>query len=163
MALFVYKKVNGSYQQAMAVHAPTLGYHPGAWFLDESPRKAIFETRACGSSGDGLFYFDWKRRRPEPITDGFCMEDIDKESAPAIIRIGGTWAIFVTARGRDRTASQGGALLGWNDETYQLWWPKCARRAVNPAPVIQTFRLSPIAKHFRRSFFAIVVNLPWWY
>jgi len=126
ITLVVYKKVGRTYRTYLKLQAQTLGYAPGAWFLEESPlRKAIFMTRYGGSSGHGLFYLDWKKRSLELIThdiflrDDPIFEDLDKD---------GVVEIFVIGRGYDRTALQGAALLHWKDDTYQIWWPDWAPR-----------------------------------
>ena len=121
IALLVYKKSDGTYREYAKLNAPTQGYSPGAWFLSESPlRKALFQTRCGGSSGDCLFYLDWKNRALDSIADGLFMIE-----EPQILDLygDGHHEIFLTARGYDRTAEQGAALLRWKDDTYRVWWP----------------------------------------
>jgi len=95
----------------MKLSAPTEGYAPGAWFIQDSPlRKAIFMTRCGGSSGDCLFYLDWKNRSLKNISDdlflidGPVIEDVDGD---------GISEIFVTAPdvGARRRAAP---LEGWH-------------------------------------------------
>ncbi|HVN29002.1 MAG TPA: hypothetical protein VMT64_10975, partial [Candidatus Binataceae bacterium] len=102
----------------------TEGYDGGAWFLDESPRKAIIRTRCGGSSGPCLFYLDLKKRALQPISD-----DIFMEGEPVFTDIDGDGAdeILIPGRGRDRTARQGGALLRWTGSTYKIWWPRLSK------------------------------------
>lgn len=121
MALLVYRYSGHSYQRFLTLNAPTEGYGAGgAWFLDESPRKAIFETRCGGSSGDCLVYLDLIEHTLEPISDDYFLEgdpifeEIDHD---------GNDEIFIPARGRDRTAAQGAALLKWTGNGYRVWWP----------------------------------------
>ena len=121
MALLVYRNTGSGYQRYLTLNAPTAGYSSGdAWFLDEPVRKAIFETRCGGSSGDCLFYLDLCKRSLELISDDYFIEgtptfeDIDHD---------GNAEIFVPARGRDRTATQGAALLRWTGTGYRVWWP----------------------------------------
>jgi hypothetical protein len=118
--LVVYKKTGESYREYKTARAPTQGYAPGAWFLDESPRKAIIQTRCGGSSGACLYYLDWKKGTLVPISDDYFLEgkttfqDIDHDGAAEI---------FISARVRDRTAEQGAALLHWTGDGYRVWWP----------------------------------------
>ncbi|MGD0118885.1 MAG: hypothetical protein ABSD30_12525, partial [Candidatus Binatus sp.] len=121
MALLVYRNTGSGYQRYLTLNAPTAGYGSGdAWFLDESVRKAIFETRCGGSSGDCLFYLDLRKRSLELLSDDYFIEgtptfeDIDHD---------GNAEIFVPARGRDRTAGQGAVILRWTGNTYRVWWP----------------------------------------
>jgi hypothetical protein len=120
MALLVYRYSGGGYHRYLTLNAPSAGYAPGAWFLDESPRKAIFETRCGGSSGECFFYLDLHKRSLEQISDDYFLEgkptfeDIDHD---------GNAEIFIPARGRDRTATQGAAILRWTGTTYRVWWP----------------------------------------
>jgi hypothetical protein len=121
IALFVYRKLGDTYRKVATLNAPTMGYSPDAWFINDSPMpKAVFMTRYGGSSGDGLFYLNWKKRALELISDDYyiggapLIEDFDGE---------GHSEIFITARGYDRTAKQGAALLRWKNDGYQLWWP----------------------------------------
>jgi hypothetical protein len=121
VTLLVYKKSGRTYREYMKLSAPTEGYAPGAWFIKDSPlRKAIFMTRCGGSSGDCLFYLDWKNRSLKNISDDLFLiddpviEDVDGD---------GISEIFVTARGYDRTSGQGAALLHWKAGTYRVWWP----------------------------------------
>ncbi len=68
IVLLVYKKSGDTYREYVRLNAPTIGYWPGAWFLQESPlRKAVFITRCAGSSGGCLFDLDWKRRALNPL------------------------------------------------------------------------------------------------
>ena len=119
--LLVFKKIGAAYRQYMNVTAPTAGYSPAAWFIDEAPlRKMILMTRCGGSSGRCLYYLDFEKRVLKPIDDdifieqGVVVEDVDGD---------GTAEIFVKARGRDRTASQGAALYHWRRDNYKIWWP----------------------------------------
>ena len=120
IALLVYRRSGNRYRPYSTLHAPTEGYEPGAFFLNESPRKAILQTRCGGSSGECLFYLDWHKHRLKPISDDYFLEgdplfkDIDHD---------GRDEIFIPARGRDRTATQGAALLKWTGSTYRVWWP----------------------------------------
>jgi len=129
ISLYVLKRNPDGYQPFMKLSSPTMGYAPHAWFLIESPRKVVVMTRCGGSFGRCLVYLDAHNSSLTPITDlakasyyiegnqiphGVSFEDIDKD---------GTAEIFVEARGRDRTASQGAALFRWNGHGYQLWWP----------------------------------------
>ncbi len=122
MALLVYRNSGNGYQRYLTLNAPTEGYGPGAaWFLDEYERKAIFETRCGGSSGSCFFYLDLHKRALELISDDYFLEgepifeDIDHD---------GNAEIFIPARGRDRTATQGAVLLRWTGSTYRVWWPQ---------------------------------------
>jgi hypothetical protein len=83
--------------------------------------KAIFMTRYGGSSGNGLFYLDWKKRALELISDDFYLH---REPLIEDLNGDGLSELFITARGYDRTAKQGAALLHWKDNGYQLWWPR---------------------------------------
>ncbi len=119
--LLVFKKAGTKYAQYLAVTAPSLGYAPGAWFIEEAPvRKMLLQTRCGGSSGNCLYYLDEKKHALEPVDEeifiegGVAIEDVDGD---------GTAEIFVKARGRDRTACQGAALYRWQDNHYELWWP----------------------------------------
>jgi hypothetical protein len=148
VTLLVYKKSGPTYDEYMALHAPTEGHSPGAWFIDESPlRQAIFKTRYGGSSGNGLFYLNWKKRELELITDDFYMidspdfEELDKD---------GKAEIFVTARGHDRTAKQGVALLRRQEDSYVLWWPKFR------APYVMYAQLVPVAGDVRQEIMAVL-------
>lgn len=120
VALLVYRYSGKGYQRYLTLNAPSAGYAPGAWFLDESPRKAIFKTRCGGSSGSCFFYLDLHKRSLEQISDEYFLEgeptveDIDHD---------GNAEVFIPARGRDRTATQGAALLRWTGATYRVWWP----------------------------------------
>jgi hypothetical protein len=118
--LSIYRKAGNSFHEEMKLIAPTLGYAGGAWFLDESPRKAIFRTRCGGSSGTCLFYLDLKMRSLKPITG-----EVYIEGAPDFEDVDGdgTTEILVPGRGRDRTSSQGAVLLHWTGYTYKTWWP----------------------------------------
>ncbi|WP_331960912.1 hypothetical protein [Candidatus Binatus sp.] len=124
IALLVYRYSGGGYQRYLTLSAPTEGYAPGAWFLDESPRKAVFQTRCGGSSGECLFYLDLHKHSLEPISDYYFLEgepvfeDLDHD---------GNAEIFIPARGRDRTAAQGAAILRWTGTTYRVWWPDWER------------------------------------
>lgn len=117
----MYRYSAKGYQRYLTLNAPSEGYGSGrAWSLDEFVRKAIFETRCGGSSGDCLFYLDLHKRALELISDDYFIEgtptfeDIDRD---------GNAEIFIPARGRDRTATQGAALLRWTGTTYRVWWP----------------------------------------
>lgn len=119
--LLVFKKAGGGYEQYMSVSAPTFGYAPMAWFINEAPtRKMVLQPRCGGSSGECLYYLDFQKRALKPIDDdifieqGVTIKDIDGD---------GTAEIFVKARGRDRTAAQGAALYHWRNDNYKLWWP----------------------------------------
>jgi hypothetical protein len=121
MALLVYRSSKDGYQLYLTLNAPTAGYGSGdAWFLGEFPRKAIFETRCGGSSGECLFYLDLHKRSLEPISDDYFLEGIPTFED---IDHNGNAEIFVPARGRDRTATQGAAVLRWTGDTYRVWWP----------------------------------------
>ena len=120
VALLVYRYSRGRYRRYLTLNAPTMGYKPGAWFLDESPRKAIFETRYSGSSGAGLFYLDPKKQSLELVSDHY---DIEGEPIFEDIDHDANAEVFIPARGRDRTATQGAALLKWTGSTYRVWWP----------------------------------------
>jgi hypothetical protein len=120
ITLVVFKKYENAYREYLRLSAPTEGYYSGAWFLDERPfRKAVFRSRCGGSSGPCLWFLNLKKRSLDPITDDIegepIFEDIDDD---------GQAEIFVPARGRDRTASQGAGLFHWNGASYQLWWPQ---------------------------------------
>ena len=120
MALLVYRYSHESYTRDMTLNAPSMGYSPGAWFLRESPPKAIFETRYAGSFGPGLFYLDPKKRSLDLISDHY---DIEGDPIVENIERNGNAELFIPARGRDRTATQGAALLRWTGRTYSVWWP----------------------------------------
>jgi hypothetical protein len=149
IALLVYKKINGTYHQYAVLNARTMGYSPGAWFITESPsRKAIFFTRCGGSSGGCLFYLNWKERRLEPITDDLYMieppafEDVDGD---------GISEIFITARGYDRTAENGAALLHWKDNTYRVWWPTSL-----PPPYVISAQIVYIDQNHQKGIVAVL-------
>ena len=119
--LLVYKKIHGKYRQYLRLKAESIGYSPGAWFLNESPHpKAIFMTRYGGSSGGGLYYLNLRKKRLELISGPVFLEgnpkflDIDGD---------GMAEIFMPGRGRDRTSQPGAALLHWRDNGYEMWWP----------------------------------------
>jgi hypothetical protein len=149
IALLVYKKIGGSYRQYAVLNARTMGYSPGAWFLTESPlRKAIFFTRCGGSSGGCLFYLNWKERKLEPISNDLYMieppafEDVDGD---------GFSEIFVTARGYDRTAENGAALLRWKDGTYRVWWPTSG-----PPPYVISARVVDVDQSRQKEIVAVL-------
>src|SRR5579862_4540386 len=111
--LLIYRKVGDTYGEKLKLTAPSYGYDGGAWFLNESPRKAIIRTRCGGSSGPCLFFLDLKKRALQAISD-----DIFLEGEPVFTDIDGDGnaEIMLPARGRDRTASQGAALLHWTGD-----------------------------------------------
>jgi len=121
VVLLVYKKFGGKYRRYLKLRAQSLGYAPGAWFLDENPHpKAIFMTRYGGSSGTGLFYLNLKKKSLDLISGGVYLEgqpifeDLDGD---------GMAEIYIPGRGRDRTSEAGAAILHWNGNGYDLWWP----------------------------------------
>ena len=149
MALLVYRDSGKGYQRYLTLNASSEGYGPGkAWFLDESPRKAIFETRCGGSSGDCFFYLDLKKRSLEQISDDYFLEgkpvfeDIDHH---------GNAEIFIPARGRDRTATQGAALLKWTGTGYRVWWPDW-----NPAPYVMYAKMARVGSDRFKEIVAIL-------
>jgi hypothetical protein len=121
VVLLVYKKIRGKYRQYLRLRAQSLGYAPGAWFLNEKPHpKAIFMTRYGGSSGTGLFYLNLNKKSLDLISGRVYLEgqpvfeDLDGD---------GMAEIFVPGRGRDRTSQTGAAVLHWSGDGYDLWWP----------------------------------------
>jgi len=149
IALLVYKKINGNYRQLATLNAPSEGYSPGAWFIKDSPLpKAIFQTRYGGSSGNGLFYLNWKKRSLELITDDFYML---RSPVYEGVEVDGNSEIFITARGYDRTADQGAALLHWKDNTYKVWWPTWAA-----PPYVMSAQLVTIGKDRTESIVAVL-------
>ncbi|HUN59348.1 MAG TPA: hypothetical protein VMU41_14645 [Candidatus Binataceae bacterium] len=119
IALLIYRYSSEGYRRYLTLDAPTQGYSSGAWFLNESPRKVILQTRCGGSSGNCLFYLDLKKGALVQITDDYdgsdpTFEDIDH---------GSDAEIFFPARGYDRTATQGAVLLKWSGNGYRVWWP----------------------------------------
>ena len=99
--------------------------------------------------GDGLFYLDWKKRALELISDGFFMvespifEDIDGD---------GHAEIFIVARGYDRTAAQGAALLRWKNNRFQVWWPTWA----TPSPYVISAQMVKIGRDDRKEIVAVL-------
>ncbi len=119
ISLLLFRKSEHGYREYAQLHAPTEGYLPGAWFIQEgSLRKAIFRTRYGGSSGAGLFYLNSNKPELELIA-----QDLVEE--PVIVDfIGdGNAEIFAIERGYDRSARQGVVLLHWKDNAYRIWWP----------------------------------------
>jgi hypothetical protein len=121
IVLLVYKKIRGKYKQYLKLKAESLGYSPGAWFLNELPYpKVVLMTRYGGSSGAGLFYLDLKKKSLDLISGPVFLEgkpeflDMDGD---------GMTEIFLPGRGRDRTSQPGAAVLHWKDDGYQMWWP----------------------------------------
>jgi hypothetical protein len=75
VTLLVYKKIRGKYRQYLKLKAESYGYHPGAWFINESPcPKAILMTRSGGSSGSGLFYLNLKKKSLDLINGSIFLE-----------------------------------------------------------------------------------------
>jgi hypothetical protein len=149
MVLLMYRDSGKGYQRYLSLNAPTQGYGPGkAWFLDESPRKAIFETRCGGSAGSCFFYLDMHKRSLEPISDDYFLEgepvfeDFDRD---------GNAEIFIPARGRDRTATQGAVLLRWTGTTYEVWWP-----AWKPTPYVIYARMAQVGSDHAKEIVAIL-------
>jgi hypothetical protein len=121
VVLLVYKKILGKYSQYLRLKAPSLGYNPGAWFFTEPPHpKAVFMTRSGGSSGSGLFYLNLKTKSLDLISGPIILE-----GHPEFLDMNGDGIaeIFLPGRGRDRTSKPGAAILRWNDQGYQMWWP----------------------------------------
>ena len=121
VVLLVYKKVHGKYRQYLRLKAESYGYDPGAWFLNETPySKALFKTRYGGSSGSGLFYLNLKTKSLDLISGSVFME-----GDPEFIDLNGDGmaAVFLPGRGRDRTSKPGAAILHWNGQEYEKWWP----------------------------------------
>lgn len=119
--LLAYKKLRGRYRQYLKIKAQSIGYAPGGWFLKEKPHpKAIFMTRYGGSSGTGLFYLNVEKKSLDLISDGIfiegqpILEDVDGD---------GIAEIYLPGRGRDRTSQPGVAILHWNNDGYEVWWP----------------------------------------
>ena len=121
VVLLVYKKIRGKYRQYLKLKAETYGYHPGAWFLFESPHpKAVFMTRYGGSSGSGLFYLNLKNKSLDLISGPVFLE-----GHPEFVDLDGDGMaeVFLPGRGRDRTSQPGAAVLHWKDKGYEVWWP----------------------------------------
>ncbi len=121
VVLLVFKKIRGKYRRYLRLKAESLGYNPGAWFLDEQPYpKAVFMTRIGGSSGTGLFYLNLKTQSLDLISGPVLLEghpefpDLDGD---------GIAEIFLPGRGRDRTSRPGAAVLRWKKDGYEMWWP----------------------------------------
>lgn len=120
VVLLVYKKVGGKYRQHLRLKAESIGYAPGAWFLDEPPySKALFRTR-YGSSGEGLFYLNAGKKSLDLISGSVFLDgdpeffDTDGD---------GIAEVFLPGRGRDRTSRPGAAVLRWTNQGYEMWWP----------------------------------------
>jgi hypothetical protein len=120
IVLFVYRQTADGYQPYLALHADSFGYSPGAWFLDESPHKAIFETRCDGSGGDCLYYLNLSKRSLEQIDDTATLQN-----PPTVEYLGHerNASFFLTNRGYDRLAAQGAVLIHWSGGRYCQWWP----------------------------------------
>ncbi|MHC1724782.1 MAG: FG-GAP repeat domain-containing protein [Syntrophobacteraceae bacterium] len=149
VVLLVYKKLRGKYRQYLKLKAQSLGYAPGAWFLNERPHpKAIFMTRYGGSSGSGLFYLNLKKRSLDLISGDLFMEgqphfeDIDGD---------GTAEIYLPGRGRDRTSNPGSGIFHWNGEGYDLWWPDWPS-----APYVMSARLIDLDKDGHKEIAAVL-------
>jgi hypothetical protein len=103
----------------LTLHAPTEGYAPGvAWFLNESPRKAIFETRCGGSSGDCFYYLNLRKSTLEPISDDYFLEEI------LSLRISTMMAVMKSSSqpaGVIALPPRGAALLKWTGSSYRVW------------------------------------------
>jgi hypothetical protein len=110
IALLVYRYSGNSYRPYLTLHVVSFGYSPGAWFLDESPRKAIFQARCLGSTGSCLYYLDWRKRALEQI-DGTA--SLQGPPVFEYLNHNPSATIFVTDRGYDRNAAQGAALIHW--------------------------------------------------
>ena len=120
IALLVYRQTGKTYSRYLTVAAPSDGYSSGAWFLNEKPRKAIFETRCDGSGGDCLYYLNLSKRSLEQI-DGTA----SLQNPPTIEYLNHDLnaSFFVTNRGYDRLAAQGAVLIHWTSAGYRQWWP----------------------------------------
>lgn len=121
VVLLVYKEVRGRYRQHLRLEAESRGYAPGAWFLSEAPcPKAIFRTRYGGSSGEGLFHLNTRKRSLDLISGPVLLE-----GEPEFVDIDGDGVaeVFLPGRGRDRTSRPGAAVLRWKDGGYEMWWP----------------------------------------
>lgn len=84
VTFLVFKRRSGRYLLDQELGARSEGYAPAAWFLDESPkRRAIFMTRAEGSSGAGLFCLEAGQTDfqeiPAFLTDYPDFVDLDKD------------------------------------------------------------------------------------
>ena len=72
--LRVYQRSGATFREAMKLSAPSAGYDPGAWFINEPPiNKALFMTRCGGSSGDCLYYLDFKQRALRVVSED-CLQ-----------------------------------------------------------------------------------------
>jgi hypothetical protein len=121
VTLLVYKKIHGKYRQYLRLKAESHGYNPGAWFLNELPHlKAVFMARSGGSSGSGLFYLNLKKKSLDLISGPIILE-----GHPEFVDMNGDGIaeIFLPGRGRDRTSQPGAAVLRWNENGYEMWWP----------------------------------------
>lgn len=121
VAFHVYKVVDGAYREFLNLKAPSAGYAPDGWFLDDaSAPAAILQTRYGGSSGNALFLLDLRRRSLELITPSMFVEgppvfvDLDDDGVAEIV---------VSGRGRDRTSPIGAAVLARRGTTYTRIWP----------------------------------------
>jgi hypothetical protein len=118
--LLVFQHSRDGYRPYLTLYADSLGYAPGAWFLNESPRKAIFQTRCVGSSGMCLYYLSLPKRVLDQIEGTATLQ-----SSPTFeyFKHDRNAAIFVTDRGYDRNGAQGAALIHWTGHDYRQWWP----------------------------------------
>ncbi|HSB11749.1 MAG TPA: hypothetical protein VLM38_19830 [Blastocatellia bacterium] len=122
--LLVYKRVRNAYRLYAELQAQTMGYNAYAWFLNESPPKAIILTRYQGSSGDGIFYLDLKKRSLRLMTDDLAVsyaffEDINNDGAKEVFVLGRVLSCDLL----------GGGLLRWKGGAYHLYrlqWPRWA-------------------------------------
>ena len=121
VVLLVYKKVKGNYRVYAKCKAESIGHSPAAWFLDEPPHpKALFMTRYGGSSGDGLFYLNLKKKSLDLVSNGVLLVD---NPIVADFDGDGMAEVFLPGRGYDRTARPGAAVLHWREDSYKIIWP----------------------------------------
>jgi hypothetical protein len=149
VVLLVYKKIRGKYRQYLRLKAQSQGYAPGGWFLNEKPHpKAIFMTRYGGSSGTGLFYLNLNKKSLDLISG-----DIYLEGRPVFEDLDGDGMaeIFIPGRGRDRTSEAGAAILHWNGDGYDLWWPNW-----HSGPYVIHAQLTDLDKDGRKEIVAVL-------
>ena len=86
---------------------------------NEKPHpKAIFMTRYGGSSGTGLFYLNLNKKSLDLISGMFTL----KASLSLKIWMEMEWPKSLYGRVDDRSET-GAAVLHWNGDGYDLWWP----------------------------------------
>ncbi len=146
VTFLVFKRKAGGYVLDLTLGAPSEGYAPAAWFLDESPnRRAFFMTRRDGSSGAALFCLEGRQREfqeiPPNLTDYPDFVDLDRDGhaeicVPYFHGSGdGCWSLWRLRQ-----------------DQYQQWWPDWQE-----GPHVTHARVADLDGHGRGSLVAVLM------